>query len=53
MRNTLLLAGFSLLSALDGVLLATGRLTTTESLIVAALAVVTSVYIVRSAQLSR
>ena len=53
MRAIFLLTGFSLLSALDGVLLATGRLTTTEALIVAALAVVTTVYIVRSAQLSR
>jgi hypothetical protein len=53
MPSIYLLAGFAALSALDGILLATGRLTTGESLIVAALAVLTSVYIVRSAQSSR
>jgi len=53
MRAISLLTGFSLLSALDGVILATGRLTTAEALIVAGLAIVSTVYIVRSAQLSR
>lgn len=53
MRAILLLTGFCALSALDGILLASSRLTTVEAFIVAALAVTTSVYIVRSAQLSR
>jgi hypothetical protein len=48
-----LLVGFAALSAADGLLLAFGRLTAAEAGIVAALAVVTTVYITRAAQISR
>jgi hypothetical protein len=53
MRSIYLLTGFAALSAADGLLLASGWLSAGEALIVAALAVITSVYIVRSAQSAR
>jgi hypothetical protein len=53
MRSIYLLSGFAALSAADGLLLAFGRLTTGESLIIAALAVITAIYLTRAAQLSR
>jgi hypothetical protein len=45
--------GFAALSAADGLLLAFGRLTAGESLLIAAMAIITTIYLTRAAQLSR
>lgn len=53
MKPITLLAGFAALSAADGLLLASGWLTAGESLLVAALAIVTTVYFTKAAQICR
>jgi hypothetical protein len=53
MNPLFILIGFAALSAADGLLLASGRLTAGEAGIVAMLAVITTIYLTRAAQLSR
>lgn len=53
MKPLFLLTGFAALSAADGLLLASGWLTAGESMLIAALAIVTTVYLTRAAQIIR